>query len=114
MKHDEPNGLIGLGKFFIAVGLVLLGVRLDILGLGEPHEYYRWQMLFLFFGLMALLNLKLVFSLILFAIGFYFLLPEMAIQIPPIVRTIFWPSLLVLAGIDFILRPMHCRRQHQQ
>jgi hypothetical protein len=112
MKNNETNGLIGLGKFFIVVGLVLLGIRLDILGLGEPHSYLRWEMIFLFFGIMALINLKLVFSLIMFAIGFYFLLPEMSIQIPEIVKTIFWPSMLVLAGLDFILRPIRCRRHH--
>jgi len=110
MKNNETNGLIGLGKFFIAIGVVLLGIRLDILGLGDPHEYFKWQMFLLFGGIMALMDLKLVFSLILFAIGFYFLLPDMSIEIPAIVKTIFWPSILVLAGLDLILRPFRCRR----
>jgi len=91
--------------------LVLLGVKFDILGLGEPTSYYKWEVLLLFFGIMALLNFKILFAVILFAIGLYFLLPEMAIQVPEIVKTIFWPSLLVLAGIDIMLKPLHCRKQ---
>lgn len=111
MKNNEKNPLIGIGKAFIALGLVLLGIKLDLLGLGATSEYYRWEMIFAFFGLLALFNLNLVLSLIFFAIGAYFLLPDLNIQIPELVKTLFWPSLLILGGLEFILKPLICRRR---
>jgi hypothetical protein len=111
MKNNEKNALSGLGKAFIALGLVLLGIKLDLLGLGAPVEYYKWEVVVIFFGLIALFNLNVVFSVILFAVALYFLLPEMALKVPDIVKTIFWPSMLVLAGLEFMLKPHRCRRQ---
>ena len=111
MKHDEKNALSGIGKAFIALGLILLGIKLDLLGLGAPPEYYRWEIILLFFGVLALFNLNLVLSVIFFAVGAYFLMPDMNIQLPEIIKTIFWPSLLVLAGLEFLLKPLRCRKR---
>ncbi len=114
MKQDEKNALNGVGKAFIALGLVLLGIKLDLLGLGSPSEYFRWEMIFAFFAILALFNLNLVLSVIFFAIGAYFLMPDMNIVLPEIIKNIFWPSLLVLAGIEFMLKPWRCRSNTQK
>ena len=106
MKKDENKFLKGLGKAFITLGLVMLGIKLDLLGLGAPPEYYRWEMIFVFFGILALFNLDLVLSVIFFAIGAYFIAPDMSITIPETVKTIFWPSLLIMAGIEFLIKPL--------
>jgi len=111
MKNNEKNALSGIGKVFIAIGLVLLGIKLDLLGLGEPSAYCRWEVLVLFFGILALFNFNLVLSVMLFAVGLYFLLPEMALQVPHFVKVIFWPSMLILLGLEFMLKPLICRKR---
>lgn len=114
MKQDEKNALSGVGKAFIALGLVLLGIKLDLLGLGSPSEYFRWEMIFAFFGILALFNLNLFLSVIFFALGAYFLMPDLNYEIPLILKQIFWPSLLVLAGLEFMLKSLRFRRHNRK
>ncbi len=62
-------------------------------------------MILIFFGIFSLLSLELVSAVILFAIGFWFLMPEMSVQLAPVYRNIYWPAVLVLTGVAFILKP---------
>jgi len=112
MKDHQSNPFSGLAKFLIAIGLVMLAAKTDILGLGQPSNYFTWEMLLIFFGLIALLNLDLVASLFLFAAGYYFLMPEMSVQLSPFYKEIYWPIVLVLAGLAFMIRPLTKRCRH--
>jgi len=105
MKEKHSNPFSGLAKLLIALGLVLLAARADILGLGSTEDYFTWEVLLILIGLIALLNLDLVFSLLLFATGIYFLMPEMNIQLSPFYMQIYWPIVLILAGIAFMIKP---------
>lgn len=105
MKHIQNNPFSGLAKFLISLGLVMLAAKVDLLGLGSTSAYFTWEMLLIFFGLFSLLSLELVSSVLLFAGGFYFLMPEMSIQLSPFYKEIYWPAVLVLAGIAFMIRP---------
>jgi|SRR5665648_59043 len=105
MKDNQTNPFSGLAKFLISLGLVMLAARTDLLGLGSVSDYFTWEMLLIFFGVFSFLNLELVSSVLLFAGGFYFLMPQMSIQLSPFYRDIYWPAVLVLAGIAFMIRP---------
>ncbi len=105
MKDNQSNPFGGLARFLITLGLVMLAARTDLLGLGSTSDYFTWEMLLIFFGLFSLLNLEIVSAVLLFAAGFYFLMPEMNVQLSPFYKEIYWPSVLVLAGIAFMIRP---------
>ncbi len=67
-------------------------------GWGDIPEYFSWQMLLIFFGVWLLLSFKLVSAVIFFAIGFWFLMPDMAIQLTESYKKIYWPVVLILCG----------------
>lgn len=112
MNDNKNNPFSGLAKFLIALGLVMIAAKTDILGLGVPSNYFTWEMLLIFFGIIALFNLDLVACVFLFAAGYYFLMPEMSIQLSPFYKEIYWPCVLVLAGIMFMIRPLYKRIKH--
>ena len=94
-----------MAKLLISLGLVMIVAKLDLLKIGSISDYFTWEMLLIFFGIFNLLNLDLVFSLLLFAAGIWFLMPEMSVQLSPAYKEIYWPAILVLAGIAFMIRP---------
>lgn len=106
MKDKNSNPFIGIAKFLITLGLVMIVAKLDLLNLGEISDYFQWEMLLIFFGVFSLLGLELVSAVVLFAIGFWFLMPEMSVQLSPVYRNIYWPAVLVLAGVAFMLKPL--------
>lgn len=106
MKDKDRNPLVGIAKFLISLGLVMIVAKLDLLNLGEISDYFIWQMLLIFFGVFSLLSLELVSSVILLALGFWFLMPDMSVQLAPVYKNIYWPAVLVLVGVAFMLRPL--------
>lgn len=106
MKDKNSNPFIGMAKFLITLGIMMIVAKLDLLNLGEISDYFQWEMLLIFFGVFSLLSLELVSAVILFAIGFWFLMPEMSVQLSPVYRNIYWPAVLVLVGVAFMLKPL--------
>ncbi len=102
---EKNNPFNGIAKLLISLGLVMIVAKLDLLKIGTISDYFTWEMLLIFFGIFNLLNLDLVFSLLLFATGIWFLMPEMSVQLSPVYKEIYWPAVLVLAGIAFMIRP---------
>jgi hypothetical protein len=102
---EKNNPFSGIAKLLISLGLVMIIAKLDLFKMGPISDYLTWEMLLIFFGIFNLLNLDLVISVFLFAAGFWFLMPEMSIQLSPFYKEIFWPAVLVLAGIAFMIRP---------
>ncbi len=103
MKQRYHNPYTTLAKFLIALGLVMIIAKLDLLHIGEISDYFSWQMLLLFIGTYALLSFELVTAVLLFAIGIWFLMPEMNLQLSEPYRKIYWPAILVLTGLAFII-----------
>jgi hypothetical protein len=102
---EKNNPFNGIAKLLISLGLTMIIAKLDLFKIGSLSDYFTWEMLLIFFGIFNLLNLDLVFSLLLFAAGFWFLMPEMSVQLSPFYKEIYWPAVLVLAGIAFMIRP---------
>jgi hypothetical protein len=111
MKERHHNPFAGIARFLISLGLLMIAAKTDLLSLGEISEYYRWEMLLIFFGVWSLLSLELVSAVVLFALGFWFLMPDMTVQLSPLYRQIFWPAVLVLAGVAFMIRPITKRKK---
>jgi membrane-bound ClpP family serine protease len=106
MKDRNSNPFTGIAKLLISLGLVMIAAKTDLLGLGTVSEYFTWEMLLIFFGIFSFISLDLVSSVILFAIGFYFLMPDMKVQLSPVYKNIYWPAVIVLTGIAFLLKPL--------
>ena len=106
MKDKNKNPFIGIAQFLISLGLVMIVAKLDLLRLGDIPEYFRWEMILIFFGIFSLIGLELVSAVILFAIGFWFLMPDLTLQLTPVYKNIYWPAVLVLAGVAIMLRPL--------
>lgn len=112
MKDKHENPFVGIAKFLISLGLVMIGAKLDLLTLGDLSEYLRWEMLLIFFGVFSLLSLELVSAVVLFAIGFWFMMPDMSVQLSPVYKNIYWPAVLVAAGLAYMIKPLTSKRKY--
>jgi hypothetical protein len=102
-RHREHHPQVSIGLFFILLGVALLIATNDWLHLGGVHEYFTWQTAMIFIGALLLLNLQLVGGLVMISIGGWFWMDDHYGQIPELINTIYWPSVIMLAGIIFIL-----------
>lgn len=103
MKNHSGNPLRGFGVFLIVLGLMLLAATTDVLGLGSIHSYIRWETLLIFIGTSMVLNAKFTPGIILLAVGTWFILPDIHPELSYYVRVGFWPAVLVLAGITYMI-----------
>ena len=103
-RHDKDfNPLWGIGSFLVAFGLLMGVVMMDLLHLGEPSSYIKWQMLLIFIGVVSLFNGKFGEALILFAVGLYFLLPHLDVILPDYIDNFYWPGAIILVGLGLII-----------
>jgi len=109
-REREHHPQVGIGLFFIVLGLALLIATNDMLNLGSVSSYFTWETAMLFIGLLLLLNLNFTGGLLLIAGGTWFLLDDIFIVTPEIIKTIYWPAVIVLIGLSFILSSFFRRR----
>ena len=99
----EHHPRLGIGLFFILLGVALLVATNDLFHLGSISNYFTWETALIFIGLLLLLNLHFTGGLLMIAGGTWFLLDDFFIVTPEIVKTIYWPAVIVLIGLSFIL-----------
>jgi hypothetical protein len=99
----EHHPRLGIGLFFILLGVSLLVATNDLFHLGSVSNYFTWETALIFIGLLLLLNLHFIGGLLMIAGGTWFLLDDIFINTPEIVKTIYWPAVIVLIGLSFIL-----------
>lgn len=99
----EHHPALGIGLFFILLGVSLLIATNDLFHLGNISNYFTWQTALIFIGLLLLLNLKFTGGLLMIAGGVWFLLDDIFVVTPEIIKTIYWPAVIVLIGLSFIL-----------
>jgi hypothetical protein len=102
IKHKEHHPQVGIGIFLIVLGLALLVATNDLLGLGSVKDYFTWETALVFIGALLLLNLQFTGGLILISIGTWFFLENRDYEIPEIIKTIYWPAVIILVGLGFI------------
>jgi hypothetical protein len=110
MKNREHHPQVGIGLFFIVLGLALLTATNDWLKLGSVHEYFTWQTALIFIGLLLLVNLNFVGGILMIAAGSWFLLDRIYYDMPDIVKTIYWPAVVILIGLSFIVSSLIRKR----
>jgi len=118
MRHREHNHLrdrehhpqVGIGLFFITLGLALLVATNDLLNLGSITSYFTWETAMVFIGVLLLLNLHFTGGLLLIAGGIWFLLDNIFVITPQIIKNFYWPAVIVLIGLSFILSSVFKRK----
>jgi hypothetical protein len=112
MRNREHHPQIGIGLFFIVLGLALLVAKYDLLNLGTFQSYFTWQTAMIFVGVLLLVNLKFVGGTLLIAGGTWFLLEQTYVVIPAYIKTIYWPAVIVLLGLIFIISSLIKRKNN--
>jgi hypothetical protein len=111
-KHREPHPAISIGLFLIVLGLALLVATNDWLNLGAVKDYFTWETAMIFVGVLLLVNLRLGGGLLLIALGTWFLIENRDVELPAIIKTIYWPSVIILIGLGFIVSSLFRRKQN--
>jgi len=111
MKHRDNNFIrerehhpqVTIGLFFIVLGLALLVATNDMLHLGSVKDYFTWETAMTFVGVLLLLNLHFIWGLLLIAAGAWFMMDNYYGEIPEIIKTIYWPVVIIILGLSFII-----------
>lgn len=99
----EHNPRLGIGLFFILLGVALLVATNDLLHLGSISNYFTWETALVFIGLLLVLNLHFTGGLLMIAAGTWFLLDDIFIVTPDLISKIYWPSVIVIIGFSYIV-----------
>ena len=111
MRNKEHHPQIGIGLFFIVLGLALMVAKYDLLNLGTFQSYFTWQTAMIFIGLLLLLNLNFTGGLLLIAGGVWFLQDEIFVFTTETFKTYYWPAVIALIGVSFILSSLFKRNK---
>jgi len=109
-RGREHHPQIGIGLFFIVLGLALLVATNDLLHLGGLKEYFTWETAMIFIGVLLLLNLHFIPGLLLMAGGAWFMIDDYYGEIPALIKTVYWPAVIILIGILFIISSFFKRK----
>ncbi len=104
---NVSNTRVLFGLFLIAVGAFWILVKLDLIPPGWNDVLVSWQMLLIGIGIFSIIGGNKTAGTILIIIGGFFLVEKM-VPIPPELRQIGWPLLIIGIGLSMMLT--HGRR----
>jgi hypothetical protein len=111
MRNKEHHPQTGIGLFFIVLGIALLVATNDLLNLGSISEYFTWQTAMVFIGVLLLVNLNFIGGILLIAGGTWFFMEDHYMSIPSYIKTIYWPGVIILIGLSFIISSLFKRKK---
>jgi predicted membrane protein len=106
----KGNKRFYLGIILIAIGVVLILERLDLIPWNIADVLLSWQMLIIAIGAFLLWGGNRVSGIIFIAVGGFFILPEI-MSVPYELKRIYGPLVLVLIGFALLYRQKGCSRQ---
>jgi hypothetical protein len=109
-REREHHPRVSIGIFFIVLGLALLVATNDLLHLGSISSYFTWETAMIFIGVLLLLNLQFTGGLLLIAGGIWFLKDQILIIPAETFNTFYWPAVIGLIGVSFILSSLFKRK----
>jgi hypothetical protein len=113
LREREHHPRVSIGLFFILLGAALLVATNDLLHLGSMNRYFTWESAMLFIGVLLLLNLKFTGGILLIAGGFWFLKDTYFIANTEFMNIYYWPAVIGLIGLSFILSSLIKRKNKQ-
>ncbi len=112
-RDREHHPQVAIGLFFIVLGVALLVATNDMLHLGDIKNYFTWETAMVFIGVLLLLNLRFIGGLLLIAGGSWFMIDHYYGEIPQIIKTLYWPAVIMLVGISFIISSLFKRSKKE-
>ena len=112
MRNREHHPQTGFGLFLIVLGIALLVATNDLLNLGSLGNYFTWQTAMVFIGILLLVNLNFIGGILLISGGVWFFMEDQYVQIPSYIKTIYWPAVVMLIGISFIISSFFKRKKN--
>lgn len=112
-REKEHHPRVSIGLFFIVLGLALLVATNDLLNLGSVSSYFTWKTVLIFIGVLLLLNFNFTGGIIMIAAGGWFLLDDIFVIVPDYIETIYWPAVIILVGMSFIVSSF-MKRKHKE
>ena len=109
--HHQNHPAVSIGLFLIVLGLALLVATNDLLNLGSVARYFTWQTALIFVGTVLLVNRHFTGGLIMIAAGMWFFMDEIFFAIDPFIKTIYWPGVIILIGLSFIVSSLFRRKK---
>jgi len=110
-NEREHHPRVGIGLFFIVLGAALLIATNDLLHIGSVSSYFTWETAMIFVGVLLLLNLQFTGGILLIAGGVWFLQDEIFMFTPEAFKTFYWPAVIGLVGISFIISSLFKRNK---
>jgi hypothetical protein len=111
LREREHHPRVSIGLFFIVLGVALLIATNDLLNFGSVSRYFTWETAMIFVGILLLLNLRFTGGILLIAGGLWFLKDTFIFISPEIINTFFWPAVIALIGVSFILSSLFKRKK---
>lgn len=117
LRTHSIHGGLRFSIILIVVGLVFLAVNTGLLPTIYQPLFTSWPIWLIFGGLYFLLDCSWFSGLTLLTAGTFFIIPQIgdvnpALNIPDNFAHLYWPALLVIAGIYFLssrfLKPSWC------
>lgn len=111
-SHHNPRtkGLL-FGLLLVVAGLLFLSFNFGWIDPALKPVLFSWPMLFVVFGIMGFSRRNYLISLFWLILGCFFLIPRIVTAYPESIQGVdsdfahtFWPLLLILFGIGFILK----------
>ncbi|HAQ21225.1 MAG TPA: hypothetical protein DCR40_18635 [Prolixibacteraceae bacterium] len=103
MERRGSDKRLYFGVILIALGIILILERLNLIPESLADLLISWQMLLVGIGILSLIGGNRTAGTILIIIGGTFMIPEL-ISVPHELRRIYWPLILVAIGIAILLR----------
>lgn len=104
MEKCKSNNRFGVGAVLILAGLVILAANFGFLPESVSNILLSWPMILIAIGLVNLVKREFTVALILFAVGAFFILPDINPEWSFHNIWKFWPVFLILIGLSFITR----------
>ena len=103
LTKREHHPRISIGIFFITLGVALLIATNDVFNLGGIHRYFTWETALVFIGVLLILNLNFTGGILSLAAGLWFIQDEINMFVPEMVKTFYWPGVVILIGLAYII-----------
>lgn len=95
---------LGFGLVLMLIGVVFLGFNFGLIPLYLKDVIISWQMLLILIGVINLMKGRIISATVLVFIGGFFLIPKIIPGIDGNFVHIYWPLLLIGAGIVILLQ----------